>query len=200
MKVNKHLLKWREQKNTRKNSSASVINGRTESLSQLYISLDNERDKKAIQLRAQQLEQANDIQDYQELEELAKNFDFLRLRRFLSSDDNSSTFTLIKYETSNSYKKLLAGFDFSYEYYNSKFKRLMIRILPVIFTTDSKNIENRSFFIIEIHEFKQIKLPELRLLFREFEAMKLNPILILSGTPRCLEIEIKFAKEVSRAW
>lgn len=237
IKSTQDIFKFRKYKNTSKNSSnssKSEINDRTKSLSQLYISLDDERDKKAIQLRAQKLEQANDIQNYQELEELAENFDFLRLREFLSSDNISYRFTLIDYKTSNPKQKVMTGFKtnfyfsrFIYWFISSivccflSFSTLfliisalitdfslvvLMSVMVVVFAVlcmycfDGATVSYTKKREIKIKKISQIKLPQLRLLSKEFEAMKLNPEIILSVNPGSLEIEIKLTKKVSRTW
>lgn len=83
---------------------------KTESLAQLKFSLDNQQEEKKAQLQVQQLKEAEEIQDYQKLEELAQNFNFLTLENFLSSNNQTHKITLATYKTSNFRQKILFGF------------------------------------------------------------------------------------------
>lgn len=231
---------FRLQKYNKKNISNSSFeisqnSKKTESLAKLYFSLDSQREEK----EAQQLKQAEEIADYQELEELAQNFDFLKLENFLSGDDDVYVSTLIVYETSSPKQKVMTGFKIKHfvELNFSLSKCLYLcyilcvllafSILPMILLSVVRNVTTVvlmaiAFFILpflgmriseaadtistkritvtEIRASKQIKLPELRLLFREFEAMRLSPKIILTSFPLSLQIDIKLTKKAKKAW
>lgn len=184
--------------------------------------------------------QAKKTANYDELEELAQNFNVLKLQKFLNRHNDVYRSTLIVYKTLNPKQKVMTGFrtkhfiKFNCNLLTSHFLNLcsILCFLPVftlpllllfsvitgeitaIFSglmcfvmmflaaylkvmAEDISTEERIFkeTTIKIKASEQIKLPELHLLFKEFEAMKLSPKLILTLFPSSLQIDIELKKK-----